>query len=65
MRVALLTLASSALVVLALCELGFAYPVAGWLYLWVALLFAAALLWRLSGHTRLFGWVAGVTFSPD
>jgi hypothetical protein len=44
MRIALTSIATLALVLLALCEVGIAYPVAWWLYLSVAVLFAVALI---------------------
>jgi signal transduction histidine kinase len=44
MRIALITLAGIALALFALCEIGMAYPVAWWLYLCVAVAFAAALV---------------------
>lgn len=44
MRTISITLGAFALTFLAVCELGLAYPVAGWAYLLVAVLFAVALV---------------------
>lgn len=44
MRTALITIAGIALALFALCEVGMAYPVAMWLYLLLAVVFAAALI---------------------
>lgn len=44
MRIAFIVIASIALALLALCELGLAYPVAWWLYLAVTIAFAAGLI---------------------
>ena len=44
MRVAIITFAAIALALLGLCEIVMAYPVAWWLYLCVAIAFAAALI---------------------
>jgi len=44
MRIVLMTAAAIALVLFSLCEVGMAYPVAWWLYLSVAVAFAAGLI---------------------
>ncbi|MCD6049652.1 MAG: hypothetical protein K0Q55_1055 [Verrucomicrobia bacterium] len=53
MRIAFMTIASLALAWLAFYELGFAYPAAWWLYLSVALMFAAALIRHLPVRQQL------------
>lgn len=53
MRVALITFAAIALALFALCEIGMAYPVAWWLYLCVAIAFAAALIRPVSVRSQL------------
>jgi signal transduction histidine kinase len=52
MRVALIAIASLALTLFALCELGLAYPVAWWLYLSVIFAFAVALIRRVPVHSQ-------------
>lgn len=52
-RIGILAMATLALALFALCEVGMAYPVVWWLYLSVALAFAVALAWPASVHTRL------------
>jgi signal transduction histidine kinase len=44
MRIALITIAAIALAMFAFCEIGMAYPVAWWLYLFVAIAFTAGLI---------------------
>jgi len=53
MRVALIAIASVALALFALCELGLAYPVAWWLYVSIAIAFAAGLLRRVSVRSQI------------
>jgi signal transduction histidine kinase len=53
MRIALITLAAIALALFALCEVGIAYPVSWWLYLCVALAFAAGLIRPVSARSQL------------
>jgi hypothetical protein len=53
MRVALIVTASIALALLALCELGLASPVAGWLYLAVGVVFTAALARPVAVRSQL------------
>ena len=52
MRVSLIALASIALALFALCEVGMAYPV-GWLYLSVAVAFAAGTIRPVSARSQL------------
>jgi hypothetical protein len=62
MRLALTIIASFAIVLFALCEIGLAYPVAWWLYLSVALLFSVALIRPAPFRNQLvrLGVLAGV-----
>ena len=62
MRTALITLAAIALALFALCEVGLAYPVAWWLYLCVAAVFAAGLIRPVSARSQLarIGALVGV-----
>ena len=53
MRIALVTIAGFALTLFGLCEVGMAYPVALWLYLAVAVAFAAGLIRRLPVRSQL------------
>ena len=64
MRIALITVAASALTLFALCEIGLAYPVAWWLYLSVAIAFAAGLIRATSVRSqfrRIVALVAVIT----
>jgi signal transduction histidine kinase len=53
MRVALIAIASIALTLFALCELGLAYPVVGWLYLSVVIVFVAGLIRPVSVRSQI------------
>jgi hypothetical protein len=53
MRVAIITFAAIALALFALCEVAMAYPVAWWLYLCVAIVFAAGLIRPVSLRSQL------------
>lgn len=53
MRIALITSSVIALALFALCEIRMAYPVAWWLYLCVAVAFAATLIRPVSVHSQL------------
>ena len=53
MRIALITIAGVALALFGLCEVGMAYPVAWWLYLSVAVVFAAGLIRPVSARSQL------------
>src|SRR3954469_18890516 len=52
MRIALIIFAGVALALFAFCEVGMAYPVAWWLYLFVAVAFAAALIRPVPARTQ-------------
>jgi hypothetical protein len=58
MRVALIAIASVALTLFALCELGLAYPVAWWLYLSIAIAFAAGFIRPVSVRSQIGRLVA-------
>ncbi len=53
MRVGLIVIASIALTLFALCELGLAYAVAWWLYLSVAIVFAAGFIRPVSVRSQI------------
>jgi len=53
MRVAPIAIASVALTLFALCELGLAYPVAWWLYLSIAIAFAAGFIRPVSVRSQI------------
>jgi hypothetical protein len=53
MRITLITVASIALAPLALYELGMAYPVAWWLYLFVAVAFACGLIRPVPARSQI------------
>jgi hypothetical protein len=55
MRIALITIAAIALGLFAVCEIGMAYPVAWWLYLSVAVGFAAGLIRPVPVRSQLAG----------
>lgn len=61
MRIAATVTASIAFCLLALCEVGFSYPVAWWLYLAVLIMFAVGIVRRtpLRGQVRRV-WVLGL-----
>jgi len=62
MRIALMTFAAIALALFALCEVGMAYAVVWWLYLCVAVAFAAGLIRPVSVRSQLarIGALVGV-----
>jgi len=62
MRVAAIATASLVLTLFALCELGIAYPVAWWLYLSVAVVFAASLIRPVPVRAQVvrLGMLAGI-----
>lgn len=73
MRIAVTIIASIALCLFALCEVGFPYPVAWWLYLAVLILFALGILRRTSLRRQpervwilavLSAAIAGLYFVP-
>lgn len=53
MRITLVAIAGFALVLFGLCEIGMAYPVAWWLYLSVAIAFAAGLIRPVSLRSQI------------
>ena len=63
MRIAIIAIASTALTLFALCELGLAYPVAWWLYLSVAFIFAAGLIRPVPVRSQIgrLGGLAAIT----